>query len=117
MTARYASILRSREWHERRTAAGKCHRCPRKVEQEGWYCRQCRIDLSQQKAFVRFVTLVANDRCPECGKPNHGKGLTHKHCRRRKVLNSSGYYRRSSDRSDAARPPMEDLRPLFSEHD
>lgn len=100
---RYASILRTRQWHEQRTAAGKCHRCPRKVEEAGWFCRRCAIEISEQKQFVKFVVLAAEKRCVECGgKYSRGRGLAHPRCRRHNVLNTSGYYRRSSDKQTAS---------------
>jgi hypothetical protein len=67
---RQTRILCTRNWHEARSAAGRCHRCPRKVEELGWYCRRCRIEIAQQKAFLRIVKLLAEGRCTECGKSN-----------------------------------------------
>ena len=108
---RLASILRSRAWHEQRSAAGKCHRCPNRVDGLGLYCRRCAIEISQQKSFVKFVIRAAEQKCVECGKPKTDDGLTHKHCRRRKVLNSTPHRRRSSDWPHVG-TPVEVIRPL-----
>ena len=86
---RFVAVLRSRQWHEQRSVAGRCHRCPRLVEQAGWYCRRCRIEISREKAFVRFVRWVQLCRCVECRKQTDGRKLTCAECRRqRKGLNA-----------------------------
>src|SRR3990167_3093223 len=92
----------TRHWHERRTVNGLCHRCPRRVEEAGWYCRRCRRELAQQKAFLTMVRLLAEGRCTECRRPNPDRAKWRCRRCRAKVLNT----RSSSGRSlqlDASR--------------
>lgn len=49
---RLAAVLRSRAWHEQRTAAGKCHRCP-KPSGRFWYCFTCRLEIAQLRSVTR----------------------------------------------------------------
>lgn len=55
---RHASRERTRVWHEQRTAANRCHRCPRLVEKPGWFCRRCRIETAQHRARARHPYLL-----------------------------------------------------------
>ena len=90
-TERHFARLRTRQWHEQRTAAERCHRCPNRVERYGlWFCRACRIAISQQRAFVRFVNWVKAGKCVACRKrATDGKKLRCWTCRH-KGLNASG---------------------------
>lgn len=106
---RLASILRSRQWHEQRTAAGKCHRCQGPTQH--WYCRRCAILISEQKQFAGFVNLVASNKCVECRQLHQGSGLTCRRCKQRKVLNSAYPLMRRSSVS-VPRSAMEGLRPI-----
>ena len=51
----------TRAWHEQRTAAGRCHRCPRLTEEAGWYCRRCRIEISELRAQRRASRNAVTD--------------------------------------------------------
>lgn len=107
-----AGVLRSRQWHEQQTAAQRCHRCRSKLPLPSWYCSRCAREISEQKQGVVFFQLAAQKRCVECRKPHDGKGLAHPHCRRKQVLNTSGYFRRSSDWLHAPRRTMDSVRAL-----
>lgn len=75
---RLASILRSRAWHERRTAAGKCHRCPDGNAGRFWYCRKCRIELSRIRAVARAArkgAVVPFNPLPDASRRNVGASV------------------------------------------
>jgi hypothetical protein len=55
--SREAARMRVRQWHEQRTAAGRCHRCPRMTEDFAWLCRKCRLELSEHRRQKRLSMI------------------------------------------------------------
>lgn len=58
---RRASRERTRRWHEQRTAAGRCHRCPRFTEDAAWLCRRCRLHLSEIRRMKKSACLMVRN--------------------------------------------------------
>lgn len=51
---RVDSVKRTRAWHQKLKDLQKCHRC--KNDSEGyWFCRSCRLELSQLKRARRIM--------------------------------------------------------------
>lgn len=107
----HPSIYRTRQWHEQRTAAGRCHRCSRLVAYDGaWYCRPCRITVSAQRRFVTFVRTVAAQRCVECWRrPTNGMRLRCARCQKGLNAHRKGV---GSLPLRASRAAMEAVQPL-----
>ena len=102
--------LRSRTWHEQKTAAGRCHWCGDPAT--GFYCWKCSIEVSRRKAFKRFfVVLIPERKCVECRNPHNGNGLSCRKCKKQKVLNAHTKAMRSLE-SRASRAAMDGLQPL-----
>jgi hypothetical protein len=88
---RQAGIVRSRAWHEQRTAAGKCHRCENRAT--GYYCVSCARARAPRNAanfrtwwlttrFLEVMALLAQNKCVVCQEPKERFGdWYHRGCR------------------------------------
>lgn len=103
---------RVREWREQRTAAGRCHRCPRLTEEAGWFCRKCRIETAptareaerrrrEQRQFLEIMERLAEGRCVGCLSRSDGRWFCRPCRKAQKFAYAGPRARRSSEWPDA----------------